>query len=108
MGTLALIMALTVKGIIELLIYSYDIHIAGVLVPAVLGLLWKHATRGGVLAGMIISSAIAVLGIIGAIRFPYWELIYVSGALVSLIVMVIVSLVIKPTEPEEKIAKLLR
>lgn len=30
MGTLALIMALTVKGIIELLIYSYDIHIAGV------------------------------------------------------------------------------
>lgn len=57
---------------------------------------------------MIISSAIAVLGIIGAIRFPYWELIYVSGALVSLIVMVIVSLVTKPTEPEEKIAKLLR
>ena len=107
-GVLALIMALTVKGIIELLIYSYDIYTAGVFVPVVLGLLWKRATKEGALAGMIAGSIVAILGVTGAVHFPYWELIYVSGALISLIVMVIVSLATKPTEPEEQLAKLLK
>ena len=106
-GVLALVMALTVRGIIELLIYSYDIYTAGVFIPVVLGLLWKRATREGALAGMIAGSAVAILGITGIMKLPYYELIYVSGALVSLIVMVVVSLATKPVEPEEKLAKML-
>jgi len=106
-GIFALIMALTVKGIIELLIYSYDIYTAGVFIPLVLGLLWKRATKEGALAGMISGTIVAILGITGIITFPYWEFIYVSGALVSLIVMIAVSLVTKPTIPEEMLAKVL-
>lgn len=106
-GIFALITALTVKGIIELLIYSYDIYTAGVFIPLVLGLKWKRANKEGALAGMIAGSLVAILGITGIVSFPYWEIIYVSGALISLIVMVVVSLVSKPTVPDIKLLKTL-
>lgn len=107
-GVFSLITALTVRGIIELLIYSYDLYTSGVFIPFVLGLLWKRASKEGALAGMIAGFIASLMGIMGYIPVEIYEMIYVWGALVSLIVMIVVSLITKPTQPEETLAKLLK
>jgi len=107
-GIFSLATALTVRGIIELLIYSYDLYTSGVFVPLVLGLVWKRATKEGAVAGMIAGFIASLMGIMGYIPAEIYEMIYVWGALVSLIVMVVVSLITKPTQPEENLAKLLK
>ena len=104
-GFLALIFALTVRGIIELLLYSYDVYTAGVFIPFVLGVLWKRANKYGALAGMISGSAVAVFAAAGVLVFPAWEYTYVSGALISFIVMVIVSLITPKTPIAEEAKK---
>lgn len=100
-GLLSLWAALAIQGIVELLIYSYDVYTSGVFVPLVLGIYWRRATKEGALAGMAAGSLTAVLGVTGLVSFQYWEYIYVSGALVSAIVMVLVSLATR-AEPLEK------
>lgn len=107
-GIFSLVTALTARGIIELLIYSYDLYTSGVFVPLVLGLVWKRATKEGAVAGMIAGFIASLMGIMGYIPAEIYEMIYVWGALVSLIVTVVVSLITKPTQPEENLAKLLK
>ncbi|ASJ00809.1 sodium transporter [Thermococcus gorgonarius] len=102
-GLLSLGAALAIQGIVELLIYSYDVYTSGVFVPLVLGLYWKRATKEGALAGMLAGSLVAVLGAAGILNFPYWEYIYVSGALVSAIVMVVVSVLTEVEEIDEEL-----
>ncbi|MFA4718865.1 sodium:solute symporter family protein [Pyrococcus kukulkanii] len=104
-GISALVVALTVKGIIELLIYSYDIYTSGVFVPLLLGVYWKRATKEGALAGMIAGLSVAILGISGVLSFRYWEYIYVSSAFISAIVMIVFSLITKPEPIEEDFKK---
>lgn len=106
-GLLALIAALTVEGIIELLIYSYDIYTSGVFVPLILGLYWKRATKEGALAGIVAGSLVSILGISGIVSFSYWEYIYVSGAFVSAIVMILVSLVTSAEPFDEELERAL-
>ncbi|MEM4048905.1 MAG: hypothetical protein QW750_06465, partial [Zestosphaera sp.] len=107
-GVFSLAAALTVRGIIELLIYSYDLYTSGVFVPLALGLLWKRAAKEGAVAGMIAGFIASLAGIMGFIPAEIYEIIYVWGALVSFIVMIVVSLITKPTQPEEQLAKLLK
>lgn len=107
-GAFSLVTALTVRGIIELLIYSYDLYTSGVFVPLVLGLLWKRATKEGAVAGMIAGFIASLAGIMGLIPAEIYEMIYIWGALISFIAMIVVSLLTKPIQPEEQLAKLLK
>lgn len=102
-GLLSLGAALAIKGIVELLIYSYDVYTSGVFVPLILGLYWKRATKEGALAGMAAGSLVAVLGAAGVLNFPYWEYIYVSGAVVSAIVMVVISILTEVEKIDEEL-----
>lgn len=55
------------------------------------------------MAGMVAGSLVAVLGAAGVLNFPYWEYIYVSGAIVSALVMVAVSVLTKVEEIDEEL-----
>ncbi|MCS3922164.1 SSS family solute:Na+ symporter [Methanococcus voltae PS] len=102
-GIFALIVSLKFDSILTLMVYSYDVYTSGVFIPLILGLVWKRATKEGALSGMIIGTLVSA-GLIYAreanlftnIVGGPWELIYAGSALVSLVVMVIVSLMTKP------------
>jgi SSS family solute:Na+ symporter len=90
-GVVALLIGLSLPGIVRTLIYSYTMYTAGVLVPVLGGVLWKGATRTGALAAIIAGSIVALLGLttgfeIGGIPTE------VYAALVSAAVFVVVSL----------------
>ncbi|MEM1864595.1 MAG: sodium:solute symporter family protein [Desulfurococcaceae archaeon] len=107
-GSFSLIAAFIVRGIIELLIYSYDLYTSGCFMPLVVGLLWKRASREGALAGMMAGIAMSMVNILGLTQIEMYELVYVRSALVSLIAMIAVSLLTKPTQPEERLTKILK
>jgi len=102
-GFLALITALKVKSIVGLLIYSYDIYTAGIFVPLILGLYWKRATKEGALAGLAGGLVVVLLAIAKIVEFNQQEYVYLSGALVSFVLMVGVSLFTKPIAYNEKL-----
>ncbi|WFO75730.1 sodium:solute symporter family protein [Desulfurococcaceae archaeon MEX13E-LK6-19] len=91
-GILALVVAILVKDIILLLIYSYDIYTSAVFVPVILGLFWSKATKEGAIAALVSGATISLLGITNIIKLPYWEEIYLLSAAISLVIMIVVSI----------------
>lgn len=105
LGLLALWFALNFEAIIDLLLMSYTLYAAGVFIPVVGGLYWKRATAPGAIAAILGGSgfglaaelgwfATEALPVVGA--FP----VIVTGALVSLLLFVGVSLVTRPVEEQ--------
>ncbi|MDT8449874.1 MAG: sodium:solute symporter family protein [Wenzhouxiangellaceae bacterium] len=96
-GVLALWMALNFKAIIGLLLMSYTLYAAGVFVPVVLGLYWRRGTAPGAIAAIVGGSLVGILGELGWIALERVPVIgafpvIVTGALVSLVLHVAVSL----------------
>jgi len=102
LGLLALWMALNFKAIIGMLLMSYTLYAAGVFIPVVGGLYWKRATAPGAIAAIVGGSAFGLAGELGWFTVAALPLIgglpiIVSGALVSLLLFVGVSLLTRPT-----------
>lgn len=97
-GILALVLALSVREIIELLLLSYTMYAAGVFVPVVLGLYWQRGTAAGAIAGIIGGAGAGAAAALGWITLP-WMPPIVGGALVSLVLYVVVSLFTAGTGP---------
>ncbi|RLG76154.1 MAG: sodium:solute symporter family protein, partial [Thermoprotei archaeon] len=106
-GVAALVSALTVKDIILLLIYSYDVYTSAVFVPVIMGIYWRRASRAGALTALIVGAGVTISGILGVVKLPYWELLYVGSAALAALAMVIVSLVKGPTEPSIELKRAL-
>lgn len=101
LGLLALWMALNFKAIIGMLLMSYTLYAAGVFIPVVGGLYWKRATAAGAIAAIIGGSAFGLAGELGWFNPAALPLVggfpvIVTGALVSLVLFVGVSLVTRP------------
>jgi SSS family solute:Na+ symporter len=62
-GLAALLIGLSLPGIVRTLIYSYTMYTAGVLVPVLGGAVWKRATRWGALAAIVTGSVVAIVGL---------------------------------------------
>lgn len=62
-GVLALLIGLSLPGIVRTLIYSYTMYTAGILVPVLGGVLWKRATRAGAVAAIAAGSVVAMIGL---------------------------------------------
>lgn len=100
-GVLALIMALGIQAIIELLLLSYTMYAAGVFVPVVLGLYWSKGTRLGALAAIVMGALIGVLAAAGVVNVGAWPAIIVGG-LASLASYVSVSLLTQPSQGADR------
>lgn len=91
LGVAALIIALSVPMIIDILIYSYTMYTAGVFIPVFGGILWKRATKKGALSAIIIGALAAMFGIITKLNIMGIP-VEVYSSLVSLVIFIIVSL----------------
>ena len=101
LGLLALWMALNFKAIIGMLLMSYTLYAAGVFIPVVGGLYWKRATSAGAVAAILGGSGFGLAGELGWFTPAALPLlgglpIIVSGALVSLLLFIGVSLATQP------------
>jgi solute:Na+ symporter, SSS family len=94
-GVAALVLALSVREIIGLLLLSYTMYAAGVFVPVVLGLYWRHGTAAGAITGIVGGAAAGVVAARGWVSLPIVPDI-VAGAAVSLVLYVVVSLATPP------------
>ncbi|MGO1736459.1 MAG: sodium:solute symporter family protein [Leucobacter sp.] len=91
LGVGALVFALSVPGIIQVLSLAYTMYASGIFVPIIGGLLWKRATRAGAIAAIIAGSAGGLSGVFGLVSYgPVPDV--VIGGLASLIAFVVVSL----------------
>ncbi len=91
LGVIALITALSIPMIIDVLIYSYTMYTAGVFIPVIGGILWKRGTKKGALSAIIGGALVAVVGIItksDVMGIP----VEVYSALVSLGLFIVISL----------------
>ena len=102
LGLLALAMALHFEAIIGLLLMSYTLYAAGVFIPVVGGLYWKRATAPGAIAAIVGGSGFGLAAELG--WFPVDALplvagfpVIVTGAMVSLMLFVGVSLLSRPS-----------
>lgn len=91
-GVSALVLALGVQAIIELLLLSYTMYAAGVFIPVVLGLYWSGGTGKGALAGIVSGGGVSVLAATDVLWVGQWPPIVV-GAGVSLTAYVLVSVI---------------
>lgn len=107
-GVLALLLALYVQRIIELLLLSYTMYAAGVFIPVVLGLYWSRGTAAGAIAAIVggsLSGLAIARGWVSAAELPLISGLpaIVLGALVSLVLYAGVSLMSRPpTEVTER------
>lgn len=102
-GALSLWMALAFEAIIGLLLMSYTLYAAGVFIPVVLGLYWRRGNAAGAIAAIVGGSTVGIAGELTWIEFSRLPLIggfpvIVTGALVSLLLHVLVSLLTPPVE----------
>ncbi len=100
-GMLALVMALGIQAIIELLLLSYTMYAAGVFVPVVLGLYWSKGTRLGALAAIATGAVVGVLVAAGVVSVGAWPAIIVGG-LASFVSYVSVSLLTQPSQDADR------
>lgn len=89
-GLSALLLALGVQAIIELLLLSYTMYAAGVFIPVVLGLYWSRGTGQGAIAGIVSGALVSVLAATDVLWIGQWPPIVV-GAGASLIAYLLVS-----------------
>ena len=91
LGVIALITALSIPMIIDVLIYSYTMYTAGVFIPVIGGILWKRATKKGALSAIIGGALVAIVGIITKMEVMGIP-VEVYSALVYLGLFIVISL----------------
>ncbi|MEW6661151.1 MAG: sodium:solute symporter family protein [Bacillota bacterium] len=99
LGVAALVIALSIPGIIKILIYSYTMYASGVFVPVVAGLFWKRGNAQGAIAGIIFGALAGLLGLLKVFSYGAIPNIVVGG-LISLAAYVIVSLLTPPPQSQ--------
>jgi len=98
-GLCALLIGVSLPGIVGALIYSYTMYTAGVLVPVLGGVLWKRGTRQGALAAVVAGSVVALAGLTTGVQIRGIP-VEIYAALVSGAVYVAVSMVTRADTPD--------
>jgi len=93
-GLLALVISFAMPTIIDAIVFSYTIYTAAVFFPLILGLFWKKGSRRAAGVSMVCSTVFVVLGFFFA---PSGVPLEISGALVSLVLYVLLSVFLGDT-----------
>ncbi len=99
LGIVGVIIGIYMPGVLKVLVLGYTLTSSGLLFPLFLGRFWKRMTKEGAIAGMIggvgaaflfsfLPSLKAIMPAIGA------------GLITSLVALIVVSLMTKPTDAE--------
>ncbi|MBQ8669902.1 MAG: sodium:solute symporter family protein, partial [Oscillospiraceae bacterium] len=94
---LAILLALRMNDIIQLLSMGYSILAAGCLVPFFGGVLWKRGTTAGALASAVVGIAATIGSTLGLIHLPYAS---ITSVALAAVVFVGVSLVCSDPKKE--------
>ena len=97
MGAAVVAIAIVLNNVVEALTVAYNLLVGGLLVPILVGLLWKRGTAAGALASVGVGG-VTVVAFMWAKGILANEPIY-YGLLASLLTYVVVSLATKPTDP---------
>lgn len=95
-GAIALVFAVLLPDVIQLLLIGYSLAAGGLLVPVFATMFWKRATSKGIIASML-SGGISYLVLT---RLVTWPPLFLSIPL-SLVVLVVVSLMDRAQDPKE-------
>ncbi len=98
LGIFALLLAMTMTNVLDLMLYSYAFMVSGLLVPIIGALFWRRASSAGAMAAMILGGGTTVILEIAATELPLGLDGNVFGITVSAVAFVVLSLVLEMPE----------
>lgn len=92
-GIISILIALYMKELYELMVYTYELLLGGLFAPLLLGIYWRKANARGATAGIIVG------GIVTYSLFKFTEAYALIGMLASAVTVILVSLYTQETCP---------
>lgn len=90
-GALALVLALFMTDVLELMLYSYAFMVSGLFVPIIAALFWKGRNGNAAFASMLIGGSTTLVLILSGVALPFGLDANIYGILGSLITYIIVN-----------------
>ncbi|WP_340112333.1 sodium:solute symporter family protein [Maribellus mangrovi] len=94
-GTIALLLALKMTSVLELMLHSYSFMVSGMIVPVLAALFTKHPNSRAALAAMITGGTTTLILIIGNFQLPFQLDANIFGIGLSAVVYTISSVFFK-------------
>lgn len=91
-GTLALLLALLMENVLELMLLSYAFMVSGLFVPVLGALFWKKSTSQGAFWAMLLGGITTVLLDALGIRLPFGLDANIAGISASALAFILISL----------------
>lgn len=91
-GSLALLLALKMQNVLDLMLYSYAFMVSGLFVPVLGALFWRKSSSAGAFAAMIIGGGTTITLVILNLDLPYQLDPNVFGISASLVSFMLVTL----------------
>lgn len=93
-GMLAILIALNMRSVLDVMLLSYSFMVSGLFVPVIGALFWKRSSSGGAFWSMLAGGAITSLLILFKVRLPFGLDANFYGILTSATVFVVLSYVL--------------
>lgn len=87
-GTLALLIALQMQNVLELMLLSYAFMVSGLFIPVVAGLYWKRTTATAAFWSMLLGGTMTMTLVLLGVELPFGLDANVAGISLSLLVLV--------------------
>jgi SSS family solute:Na+ symporter len=90
-GALALLIALQMKNVLELMLLSYAFMVSGLFIPVIGALFWKRSTSTAAFWAMLLGGGVTLVLILTEISLPYGLDANVGGIIISLLALIVIS-----------------
>ncbi len=100
-GALALLIALQMRNVLELMLLSYAFMVSGLFVPVIAGLYWRRTTATAAFWAMLLGGAVTMGLVLGGVGLPFGLDANVAGISASLFILLGLSW-LRPDRGDEK------